>query len=1428
MTTNRRPTLTISALIAVLLLLAHAAAFSALPGVSPEDQKRIMPVSEIKRGMRGYGLTVFQGTKVERFDVEVLGVLKQMNTGKDLIMVRIGGGPITKRSTGIISGMSGSPCYVNGRLIGAISYGSGYAKEPIGMLTPIADMLEAWDESLPARPSGHSSPADLPQPIKVGGKTVRKIVIGGPDDDGPVDGVLHMQPLATPLMVSGVSTRGIGRLAEMLRPYGVQPMAGPGGADKQGISAELKPGAAVGMSLARGDIDITAIGTLTYRRGNKVVAFGHPLLGIGAIDAPLTTAFVDDLISSYRVSTKIASPLKTVGRVFQDRPWSVAGTIGAAPKMIPATITVDDNAFNRRRTFRVSVINHPLLASELLTLVVGEAIYEAHPAPGDATAEVDYEVVADQVGKIKRSNVFFDATSIDTAAVSDVGSLLQLLSSNRFYPLDVKSVNVKVRIIGKRNTATIDRIFVKENEYEPGENVEVGVVLRPYKQERITKTFSVKIPPTTPDGKLTLVVRGGAAAPGAGPITPTDAGQEEGPPISMRPVGGASGLANADNVKQLIDKYLEREKNNELVVQLLTRSAAVNVAGEKLSGLPAAIADVMKSSRNSGLKLEREEVKQTFAQDMIVFGSAQLALNVKRKDLNESKQPTRIVPSAPDGSTDSGPEPSSMSIEFDTVDYSARSSGEVDGTPGAQSEEDTEESEPPKTEEPAKEPEKPADEKSAEKPSAPEPQKTDVKTVVRRASMWTQRTAADFAKGTCSGVAPSSDNKLELTPTLRKLVETPEQFVWCAAPTADGVYVGTGDSGRIYRVTDTGEAKLFYETGELEVHALALDRQGNLYAATSPHGKVFKVTPDGKGEMIFQADEKYVLALAIDQEDNLYAGVGDAGKIYKIPPGGGGSVFADLGDQQILSLCCDARGLAVGAGVDGMVYRVDKFGKAMPVLDAPEDSISSVVTDADGNVYAGTSPKGAVYKISPDGRSKAVYKKAARVLSMACDAAGNVYAVSDNTLVKITPDEKVFQLDPSQDKVQFLCVAYNPATDAIYAGTGSIGSVYAAGCRPTTGRFESAVHDAQAVSKWGTIKWTAEVPDKTTVELQTRTGNAATPDRTWSEWSAPYTNGAGEQIAGGPARYIQYRVTLKTEDPAVVPRVSSVTISYLTPNGKPTVTLNSPVGGEAWAGKKTIRWTGSDPDKDFLTYDVYYSNDGGREWKTLVGGLAGSAGGPNASTNRKTDEEITAKIKSELEKSKDVPEEMKKDLLKELPQPPKPDTSVAPTAPEPASSKTSHTWDTTKTQDGTYLIKVVASDRISNASDALTAEAVSGPFVICNTPPKITLYRKKIVLSAGDVAQIDGEASGKLVEIVGVQYRVDGGNWSAALAGDGIFDSPTEAFSIKIENLASGDHKVEVQSIDAAGNAATESVQVKVRAEKEMAASRRSSGIISL
>ncbi|MGI6296396.1 MAG: SpoIVB peptidase S55 domain-containing protein [Armatimonadota bacterium] len=1411
----------------VLIFVATTTFAAPWPEVSAIDAKNIMPVSEVKRGMRGYGLTVFHGTKIEKFDVLVLGVLEKMNTGRDLIMVRVGGGPITTRETGIMSGMSGSPVYINGKLIGAISYGSQFAKEPVGMVTPIADMLEAWDPNLPKHATGYSSTQSLPEPITIDGKTVNKVGIDPPGSriKGIDNGTLYMQPLMTTMMVSGISARGVDRLADILRPFNIRPIAGPGGGGSNpnaNVDTSLKPGAAVGMSLASGDIDLTGIGTVTYNRGGKILAFGHPMLGVGAVDAPMTAAYITDVISSYAVSTKLGFATKTVGRIFQDRPWCIAGAIGTTPKTIPVTISVNDESFKRDRVYHVKVINHPMLAPRLITLVTNEAIYDMHPTPGDATAEVSYSVMADQVGKISRSNVFFDPVAVDMSAAMDISSLLQILSANRFHPLDVHAVDIKVRIADKRNTATIDRIFVKKSEFEPGETVDVGVVLRPYKAPRVTKIYKVKIPATAANGKVTLMVRGGATPAGslltASALTSGGSDDDDDDITSSLLMPGGSSTATADNVQQLISKYLEREKNNEVVVQLLMRGTAMNIAGEKLAGLPSSIADVMRSSRNSGLKMEREEVKEVYANDSIIYGTARLMIDVKKKSLKEGKPAPKsdLSSISSDSSSDSlssfGSTDSLGLTDF-SYDLSSKSASvRLDAAEDVaslldDSDDDTSDTSAADISSTDK-----ADKKSSEESSSTESSDTskssstpasNAKTVVRQMQTWTQRSQADFAMGTFAGVSASTENKLELAPTLKMLAETPEQFVWCLAADKDGVYAGTGDSGKIYKITDSGDSSVFYETGELEVHSIVRDSAGNIYAGTSPKGKIFKISPDGKGKMIFQTEEKYVLALALDPEGNLYAGVGDAGVVYKILPDGVGIPFVKLNEQQILSLSWDPHGsLLIGTGINGVVYRASRNGNVQAIFDAPEDSITAVVADGDGNAYAGTSPKGVIYKISPDGRSKTVYSKANRVLSMISDSQNNIYAVSNSNLVKITPDDSVIQLDSSNDKVTYLSLAMNEEAKQIYAGTGNIGSVYTSKCCDIKGTYESPIHDAKMISKWGRIKWVEDAPEGTSIEIRTRTGNVENPDDTWTDWSEPCKDSKGEVIKSAPGRYIQYKISLSTNKLDVSPRVAAVSITYLTPNQQPTVKLTAPLGGEVWAGKQTIKWVGTDPDKDKLSYDVFYSKDGGKSWKTLVGALSG------ADTETKSASEIREKISSELEKTSDVPKDMKKMFTVD---PSKPDPGIsATTKPAASSTSTSHNWNTAEVEDGTYVIKVVASDKPSNADDSLTDTIISDPFTICNKGPELKLGRKTMTVKGASTATITGTATSGLVEIAGVQYRVDGGDWAAASADSGMFAGPAESFTITTSKLTEGAHKVEVQAIDTAGNSSTATVDVKV------------------
>ncbi len=1419
-------------------------AVEGLPGVSQADMRQMMPVSQLKRGMRGYGLTVFQGTKIERFDVEILGVLTKANLGRDLILVRIGGGIVTSRGTGIIAGMSGSPCYINGKLIGAISYGNAFSKEPIGMVTPITDMLEAFDENLPPSPDGYSSPKPLPEKLILGEKAFTSVVIDGPtsrnltpltdrlpsgDEAGSeprAQGSLRMRPLMTPVMASGLSGRGLEKLAEILRPFHLMPVAGGGGRTDAGssIAGTLEPGGAFGASLTTGDIDLTAVGTVTYCRDGMLIGFGHPFLGIGAVDAPVTTAYVEDVLSGYEMSFKMATPGGQVGRMFQDRPWSVAARLGEKSRTIPVTVSVDDQATKRNKTYRIEVIDHPLLSPILTALMTSEAIYQQRPTPGHATAVVTCEIEADGIDKIVRTNTYFDPVGIEGASISDMMGLLSILASNRFRPVDIKSVNVRIALENKRDTASIESIFVSKNEFEPGEDVEVGVVFRPYEGEKYTQTYRVKVPATAADSRVLLLVKGGATSGISAAMFAGDGDDDGRPGLPGSQVAGGD-MMNAENAAQMVRKYLERERNDQILVQLVMRGNAVNLAGETLSGLPAPIADAMRSTRTSGVRIDREDVKATFDVGRVVTGVAQLAVTIKSRAASDATpRPGIPVPPGPPGP------PVPMPAASGAVDLAQSWSRHLSDNPDADPlhnprhpllnprhpllnprhpllnprhpELDSGPSilaqEPASTEDETNEDQADIDDDTplnttatgeTQEPAASDKEPGEAKPVIRAAREWTQRTKADFDKGTGEGIAASSKNQLELVPSMKSLAsQLPAQFIWKLLPTGDGCLAGSGPSGRIYRLKDGGVADIFYETGELSVHDLVRDSKGNTYAATSPNGRVFVIDPAGSGKLLVKMDERYPLCMAVehlpltpsdtegggggvDGSDRVYIGVGDAGKIYRVDPEGNKSVFASLPEHQVLSLAWDASGnLLAGTGIKGVVYRIDAHGTPTPIFDAPESTVTALACDSKGNIYAATEGKGPVYRIDGAGVSESVISKQSTCLSLSVDSRDNVYAACDDSILRMSPDKTVTPLDFGKDKPQILCMSIDKDTQTIYAGTGNMASVYAAPIANSAGTYTSQAHDSGNTCRWGTIRWSAHVPEGCEVIVQTRTGAREKPDSTWTDWSEPCLDPSGSPIQGPNGRFIQYKVTMSSPGSDLQPALTDISASYLTPNQKPTVKITDPASATAWAGKKTIKWSGTDPDKDSLTYDLSYSSDGGATWNELKDETAADSNPPAAPGTGK------------------------------------------PAAASKSKSATSYDWDTTKVADGNYLLRVRVNDRASNPQNSLDDEFISSVVTVSNTPPTIALGKKAsgVELAREGPVTIEGTATTQTLRIRGVQFRVNNGDWMAAAPVDGFYDSPTESFKLETLPLSNGEYKLEVQAIDTAGNSRTETVSVTV------------------
>ena len=1441
-------------ILTALICILHTAA-TATPNIDPEDLKSIMLVKDVKPGMKGYGLSVFHGVKPEKFQVQVVGVLKKFYFGSDLVLVKLAGGPMTSRGANLIEGMSGSPIYINGKLLGAFAFGYPFGKEPMGMVTPMQYMLDAWDPALPSKPSSFYplGTGSLDEPISLGATSYGKVAIDYGQGIEAGSDTLVFRPLATPIFVSGMSPRIMSWLAEELKPLNIHPIAGPGLAtDKAHMSPEIQPGSAIGASFVTGDIDMTGIGTVTYRRGDRILAFGHPLFtnplmnGLGAVDAALTSAYVYDVYPSLQISSKIAAPIKTIGTVFQDRPWSVGGKLGKTPEMIPLLVRIDDQSTGRKKDFNVKVINHPMMSASLIAGATAEAVFEMRGSPSDATAKVRFDVTADEVGTITRENRFFDAISIDMASVSELNQLLSMLRLNPFYPVAVKSVNVMVTILPKHQTARLERIFLKEGKLKPGDTVEIGAVLKPFKGERVTKTIKLELPKNMPDGRVTLEVYGGGTGRGLGPSSPSSS---SGPSVLGRP-SPSSQSSTTENLKQVIKKFLERDKNDEIVARILLPQSAPVIAGEKFEGLPPSMLEALKSAKTTALGTERVEIKKVTPAEWVISGSQRVSITVQREQKAEKKSSAKKVSdssSGPPGAEEPPPGEEGMDEGMGGEEDAGFYMESVQAGPDASAETPNPEE---TLEEPAAE-----DQSATEDPNgqpgeettevkAPAPSTAEEKPVGRTPTVWKQTTRTEFLTGAFKNTTATTGDLITIAGGLKPLFDSGETYVWQLVPDGKGnTYAATGNHGIIYKIAADGKATVIYDSPELEITSLAMDSAGVLYAGTSPNGIVYKIEDEGKKVgALLDAEEKYIVALALDSKGNVYAAAGDKCKVYRITPDGKLEAVLDSSERHALSLAVDKDdNVYVGTAVNGIVYKIPAGGKPTVIYDAAEDSITALMVDSKGVVYVGTSPKGALYKLAPGATPKAVYDKADKgILGLASDDSGCVYAVTPTSVYMCTSDDKICLLENKRD-LQFLSLAVKGG--ALYAGTGNVGSVYTAEIgKVAEGTYESPVHDCALPSKWGKIGWTADVPQGASVTLQTRTGFVAEPDSTWTEWSAPYASGA--KIESPQGRYIQYLATLKSAD-SKSPKLKDVNVSYLPANQAPKITLSSPKGGEKWAGKETIRWSGSDPDKDNLSYELFYSNDGGANWQPLKDKIESKSEPKKEETKKdkqpkpegekpptveaaKIDvsdpQKILAEMTAELEKHPEIPQDVKDKLLSEAPamleagEQPAEEEAGQPEEETPSEGKsegngtkqTSQSWDTAEYADGTYVLKVVGSDKAANPVDALTGEAISDPVVVCNKAPKVAAFKKTVTVQPDKSVTLEGFALQEVIGIAGVQYKVGKGDWASAAASDGIFDSGFEAFTLRTQPLEKGEYTIEVKAINQAGRSSVTKMPVKV------------------
>ena len=712
-------------------------------------------------------------------------------------------------------------------------------------------------------------------------------------------------------------------------------------------------------------------------------------------------------------------------------------------------------------------------------------------------------------------------------------------------------------------------------------------------------------------------------------------------------------------------------------------------------------------------------------------------------------------------------------------------------------------------------------------------------------TFWTVGTQSDFLKGDVQDLSIDSDGRLLLGPSASVIADTAAPFLWTLNIDKDGtIWTGSGNEGKLLRVGKDGKVSTFFDSGELEVHAVAPGPDGGMYVGTSPDGRIYYVSSSGASRAFFDPDDKYIWSLAVDRAGNVFAATGDKGVIYRITPDGKGAPFYRTNATNAVTLAFTKDGeLLAGTEAPGRVFRIDSAGKAFVLLDSPYREIHGLEVADDGTIYAvavngsgagerasepppvsesprppvatvsaeitgvsavdptsgsaGASPitsprssprrsgRGGIYRIRTDGLWDLMWDSGEDApFDVAIEPGGSL-------LVGTGTDGKIFRLagEPARPTLlaragarQVTALVREPSGRVVGVASNP-GKLFALAPQPSKrGSYESDIRDAGTVATWGVIRWRAAL-NGGNIEVSTRSGNTSTPDETWSAWSKGYTNATGEQIASPNARYLQWRITMNA-GASGSPVLTSVTAAYLPRNLRPVVasiTVHpagtvfqrpfptgdpeiagypegtvenrnpatadrppSPALGRRFyqKGLQTFAWKADDGNDDRLHYDVLYRREGDVTWRALQRGL--------------TDPIFV--------------------------------------------------WDTSSVPDGTYIVKVVATDAPSNApATALAGEMESASFDIDNTPPRIEVQP---TVKPGSRTTLTFVVRDEQSAVQKVEYSLDASRWRVAHPRDGIADSRREEFEIGLADGETGGNVI-IRVTDAMNNVATATAEIR-------------------
>ncbi len=592
---------------------------------APRAQLAMMPLEEIRPGMVGVGRTVFSGTTREDFKVHVLGVLRNVIAPKrSLILARLEGGPLAK--TGVIAGMSGSPVYIDGRLVGAVSYSLGqFSTEPIAGITPIAEMVDAT--MMPAarrgsQPVSITWPATSKQLMEIWSRdlgrsrafvddSAQALVLSGVSGDLTRMSSM-LRPIAVPMVAVGFETAVLAPISPAFVAAGFLPMSSaaqsPGRATGGSNDRRLVPGDAVGVALMTGDFELGATGTVTHVDGDLVYAFGHPLYNLGPTEFPMTKAEVQVVLPSLMASSKLASFGEVVGTVQQDRATAIAGRLGTVPSLIPVSVTLNSDR-GPSRSFNFGVVRDFTFTPLLTYLAVANVLTSYERGAGPASFAIRGTAAIRAQDDIAFDDMFSGDQPAGGAAAYIAGPLTALLK-NTAEAVDVDKITLVIDASEQQRSARIERVWLDTTRPRAGRDTVVFVAMRNARGEEVVKQVPIQLPANA-TGALQLVVADAART------TADDRRDTRG--------------TDMQRVPQLIRTFNRARKNNRLYVRLSSPASGAVVNGEPMSALPPSVLSVIEADRNSstvGALRTTTRGEWEITLDFAVTGSRQLTLNL--------------------------------------------------------------------------------------------------------------------------------------------------------------------------------------------------------------------------------------------------------------------------------------------------------------------------------------------------------------------------------------------------------------------------------------------------------------------------------------------------------------------------------------------------------------------------------------------------------------------------------------------------------------------------------------------------------------------------------------------------------------------------------------------------------------------------------